>query len=66
MRDEAALTAAAQDFIGRFGAPDLVIANAGISAGTLGEAIEDIAKLRALLRTYRWETCAGVLRDAAI
>src|SRR5207247_3342258 len=30
-------------------APDLVIANAGISAGTLGEAIEDIAKLRALL-----------------
>lgn len=49
VRDEAALAAAAQDFIGRFGAPDLVIANAGISAGTLGEAMEDIAKLRAVL-----------------
>jgi NAD(P)-dependent dehydrogenase (short-subunit alcohol dehydrogenase family) len=49
VRDEAKLDAAAQDFIGRFGAPDLVVANAGISAGTVGEAIEDIAKLRALL-----------------
>ena len=49
MRDEAALGAAARDFIGRFGAPDLVIANAGISAGTLGEAIEDIPKLRSVL-----------------
>ena len=49
MRDEAALGAAARDFIGRFGAPDLVIANAGISAGTLGEAIEDIPRLRSVL-----------------
>ncbi len=49
VRDEAALAAAAQDFVGRFGAPDLVIANAGISAGTLGEAIEDIPKLREVL-----------------
>ena len=49
MRDEAALAAAAADFIGRFGAPDLVIANAGIAAGTLSEAIEDISKLRAVL-----------------
>ena len=49
MRDEGALAGAARDFIGRFGPPDLVIANAGISAGTLGEAIEDIAKLRAVL-----------------
>ncbi len=49
MRDAAALAAAARDFISRFGAPDLVIANAGISAGTLGEAIEDVPKLRAVL-----------------
>ena len=49
MRDETALAAAARNFVDRFGPPDVVIANAGISAGTLGEAIEDIAKLRAVL-----------------
>jgi hypothetical protein len=49
VRDETALAAAARDFIGRFGPPDLVIANAGVSAGTLGEAIEDIPKLRSVL-----------------
>ena len=47
--DDAALVAAASDFVGRFGAPELVIANAGVSAGTLGEAIEDMAKLRRVL-----------------
>ncbi|HEX9431728.1 MAG TPA: SDR family oxidoreductase [Burkholderiales bacterium] len=49
VRDEAALVAAAENFTTRFGAPDLVIANAGISAGTAGEYIEDIAKLRRVL-----------------
>jgi hypothetical protein len=29
------LHAAAVDFMGRFGAPDIIIANAGVSAGTL-------------------------------
>lgn len=47
--DTQALAGAAQDFIQRFGAPELVIANAGISAGTSGEAIEDIARLRRVL-----------------
>ena len=47
--DERSLQKAAADFISRFGAPDLVIANAGISAGTAGEALEDIAKLRRVL-----------------
>jgi NAD(P)-dependent dehydrogenase (short-subunit alcohol dehydrogenase family) len=47
--DVAALDAAARDFVGRFGAPDLVIANAGISAGTSCEALEHIGKLRAVL-----------------
>jgi len=47
--DEPALAAAARDFIARFGAPDLVIANAGVSTGTSGEDIGDIAKLKHLL-----------------
>jgi short-subunit dehydrogenase len=47
--DVAALGAAAEDFIGRFGAPDLVIANAGISVGTHGDELADIEKLRRVL-----------------
>ncbi len=35
----------------RFGAPDIVIANAGISVGTLGEEADDIAVLERVLRT---------------
>jgi len=40
--DAAALSAAAADFISRAGVPDLVIANAGISVGTLTEQVEDL------------------------
>ena len=40
---------AAEDFVGRFGAPDLVIANAGISIGTHGDEIADADKLRRVL-----------------
>jgi len=47
--DEAALAAAARDFLDRFGAPDLVIANAGISSGTRGADPSDLAKLRRVL-----------------
>lgn len=47
--DVAALEAAAKDFVGRFGAPDLVIANAGISIGTHGDDLADVAKLRRVL-----------------
>jgi NAD(P)-dependent dehydrogenase (short-subunit alcohol dehydrogenase family) len=47
--DEHALAGAAEDFSGRFGAPDLVIANAGISAGTASDEMADIAKLRRAL-----------------
>jgi short-subunit dehydrogenase len=47
--DTQAIAAAAKDFIGRFGVPDLVIANAGISIGTLAEEIDDVAKLRRVL-----------------
>lgn len=42
VRDRAGLNAAAADFIQRFGVPDIVIANAGVSKGTLTEHAEDI------------------------
>ena len=48
--DTAALGRAAGDFIARFGAPDLVIANAGISVGTSAEDIADAAKLERVFR----------------
>ncbi len=47
--DISALERTAADFITRFGAPDLVIANAGIGVGTLGEDLRDIEKLRRVL-----------------
>jgi short-subunit dehydrogenase len=46
-----ALELAARDFIGRFGAPDVVIANAGISRGALTGHAEDLAAFRAVLET---------------
>jgi short-subunit dehydrogenase len=49
--DSGAVIAAARDFVARFGAPDLVIANAGVSFGTLGEADGDLDKLRTVLAT---------------
>lgn len=47
--DTSALAAAAGDFIARFGAPDIVIANAGVSAGTLTECAEDLAAFRRVM-----------------
>ncbi|MGQ0655908.1 MAG: SDR family oxidoreductase [Betaproteobacteria bacterium] len=47
--DADAVRSAAQDFMTRAGVPDLVIANAGVSAGTSSEALEDVAKLRKVL-----------------
>ncbi|MGB3934573.1 MAG: SDR family oxidoreductase [Burkholderiales bacterium] len=47
--DLPAIKAAAGDFLRRFGTPDLVVANAGISVGTRGEDIEDVDKLRRVL-----------------
>jgi NADP-dependent 3-hydroxy acid dehydrogenase YdfG len=41
VRDTAALAVAARDFIHRHGCPDLVVANAGVSLGTLTEHSED-------------------------
>ena len=47
--DVPAIRAAADDYLRRFGTPDLVIANAGISVGTRGEEIQDVDKLRRVL-----------------
>ena len=47
--DEAALAKVARDFIDRFGVPDLVIANAGISSGTSGVEHGDVSKLKKML-----------------
>jgi hypothetical protein len=41
VRDARALAAAAEEFIGRVGCPDVVIANAGVSAGTLTSDPQD-------------------------
>lgn len=49
VRDAKALAAAAQDFMTHFGIPDIVIANAGVSRGTLTELQEDSAAFRAVL-----------------
>ena len=47
--DVAAMKRTAQDFIGRFGPPDLVIANAGVGVGTHGDDLADVEKLRRVL-----------------
>ncbi len=49
--DRGALRAAAADFIARHGIPDIVIANAGVSVGTLGAEDEDLAVLERVLAT---------------
>jgi len=48
VRDATALQTAAEDFISRFGVPDIVIANAGVSAGTLTENQDDNAIFQAI------------------
>ncbi|MDP3540139.1 MAG: SDR family oxidoreductase [Azonexus sp.] len=49
--DAPALHAAATDFLARFGAPDIIIANAGVSAGTLTEFEEDLEVFRRVMDT---------------
>lgn len=48
--DHAALAAAAAHFIACHGAPDIVIANAGISAGTLTELAEDLVPFERIMQ----------------
>lgn len=49
VRDADALDKAAHDFIAKFGAPDIVIANAGVSAGTLTENKDDLNTFKGVL-----------------
>ena len=51
VREAAALAHAGADFIARFGAPDVVIANAGISRGALTGHAEDLPAFRAVFDT---------------
>jgi short-subunit dehydrogenase len=49
VRDHVALQKAGTDFIQQHGAPDIVIANAGVSSGTLTEQAADTATFQAIL-----------------
>ena len=51
VREPADLARAAADFMARFGVPDVVIANAGISRGVLTEAPEDLPMFKAIFET---------------
>src|SRR5450759_3023417 len=46
--DASSLRSAANDFIARFGVPDIVIANAGVSMGTLTEDESDLGVFQQL------------------
>lgn len=49
--DSAALQAAGADFIGKAGVPDVVIANAGVSVGTLTDEADDLPAFRRVFDT---------------
>jgi short-subunit dehydrogenase len=49
VRDNIALSNAAGDFMQKHGTPDVVIANAGVSSGTLTEQQADIAAFKAVM-----------------
>jgi short-subunit dehydrogenase len=51
VREASALAAAAGDFIARVGVPDVVIASAGVSRGTLTSHAEDLPVFRAIFDT---------------
>jgi short-subunit dehydrogenase len=51
VRDAATLASAAADFIARFGAPDIVIANAGVSRGTLTDEPADLPAFHTVFDT---------------
>jgi len=51
VRDPEALARAGADFIARFGVPDVVIANAGISRGALTDEPGDLPTFRAVMET---------------
>jgi short-subunit dehydrogenase len=70
VRDAGALQRAAADFIARFGVPDVVIANAGVSCGTLTEIAEDLPAFRTVFDTnvlglvHTFHPFLAAMRDA--
>ena len=71
VRDENALRDAASAFMERFGVPDIVIASAGISVGTLTAHPEDNPQFRAVLDTnvlgmmYTFQPFLPAMRSAS-
>jgi NAD(P)-dependent dehydrogenase (short-subunit alcohol dehydrogenase family) len=51
VRDAGVVADAARDFVARFGLPDVVIASAGVSRGTLTSHAEDLPAFRTVLET---------------
>jgi short-subunit dehydrogenase len=49
VRDHAALTHSATNFMEQYGAPDIVIANAGVSSGTHTEQVADTSAFQAIM-----------------
>lgn len=56
--DAGALRAAAADFIDSFGVPDIVIANAGLSVGTLTEDAADLEAVRRVMEVNHFGMAA--------
>ena len=51
VRDADAMAAAGRDFVSRHGVPDIVVANAGVSRGTLADHAEDLSAFRDVFDT---------------
>jgi NAD(P)-dependent dehydrogenase (short-subunit alcohol dehydrogenase family) len=51
VRDAASLARAADAFVARYGAPDVVVANAGISTGTVTGHVEDLSAFGRVVET---------------
>jgi short-subunit dehydrogenase len=51
VRDADAMAAAGRDFVARHGVPDIVVANAGVSRGTLADHAEDLSAFRDVFDT---------------
>lgn len=76
VRDNAALARAAQDFLTRHGVPDIVVANAGVSAGNLTGFADDVAtcewifdvNVNGMVRTFQpfVEAMTGTGRGALV
>jgi short-subunit dehydrogenase len=70
VRNATALEAAAQDFIAKFGAPNIVIANAGVSRGTLTadktdfKAIQTIFDINVMGLVYTFQPFIAAMKAA--